>query len=377
MIKISSKAYVNYFEELAKNFYPKLYPRLIRYDEVECLKRLRSIGMFCGMDYVGIPKLIPGDFYSRDDHSRVCAFMTLLFTGSLKQSLAARFHDVGTYPFAHVRSFKEGNEGWQDDDEMDVYTIISRDSLAKKLFAEDKIDFAKISDVSKFPIIDKERPALCVDRLDGILSSAHIWTKKFSLRKIKGTFELTGVCYQKENPNYYISDNERKEYRAEVCIARAYIFDEFTELDFFDAINIYMSKLLSKESRYAMAFFGEILKLMDQRKIIPSDYFYLTEEEMIQLFINSPYACLWEDFRNLKLVRKATPSDDYTLNPKTKIRYCHPFLIHHELFGRDYPFDDVCYEDYIKIEGAIDRNMGPLCADISLESKQLLLQNKK
>ncbi|HOP65444.1 MAG TPA: hypothetical protein PLX66_00190 [Bacilli bacterium] len=375
MIKISSKAYVDYFEELAKKFYPKLYARLIRYDEVECLKRLKNIGYFCGMDYVGIPKLIPGDFYSRDDHSRVCAFLTLLYTGRFKQALAARFHDAGTYPFAHVRSFKEGNEGWQDADEMDVYTIISKDPLAKKLLAEDKIDIATISDVSKFPIVDKDRPALCIDRLDGILSSTHIWAKRFSLRKTEQLAKLVYPCFQYKNPNDYIIDEKRKKYGKELCIVDFW-GKTIDTLDFFDAIHIYMSRLISKESRYSMALFGEILKFMDQKGIIPSDYFYLTEEEMIQLFINSPYGCLWEDFRNLKLVRKAMPSDDYTLNPKTKIRYCYPFLIHHELFGKNYPFELLDYEEYIGIEKAVIRNKGSLYADISSESKHLLLQNK-
>lgn len=236
--EISSKKYIAFFEQLAKQDYPKLYERLLRYDEVESLKRLKYIGMFCGMDYVGIEKLKPADFYSRDDHSRVSAFITLLATGNLKQAITARFHDSGTYPFSHIKSYKDGNEAWQDKDEMSVYQVILKDKKVIKLLSEDKIDITKICNASKYPIIDKDRPALCVDRLDGILSAAHIWTKEFYLEPIKELFDLVVVCFQKINGNQLICNHSRKNYVAELCL-QDYYNSYFGVTDFMDAINLY------------------------------------------------------------------------------------------------------------------------------------------
>lgn len=378
--KISSKDYTNFFEQLAKSTYPKLYERLVRYDEIDSFKLLKQKGMFCGMDYVGIEKLRPANFFSRDDHSRNCAYMALYFTGNYRLALAARFHDVGTYPFAHIRSYKEGNESKQDKDEMSVYTVVSRDKKAMSLLAEDKVDLAKICDVSRYPIIDKERPSLCIDRLDGILSACYIWTKEFDLDIIKKLFSLVTVCYEKVNGNHLISDSSRKNYIAEICL-RDYWDSIVNVADFMEAINSYSTWQISKESRYATAFLGEILQLMDEQGVIPNDYFNLTEGEMIQLFLASPYSFLWRDFINLHSVRKAMDSDinDYTLNPKTKIRYAEPLIMIPDYFSfRNgiYPSDDIAYEEYIKIEEAVEENKGPLYAEISEESKKILLKSK-
>ena len=368
---ISTKDYVMFYEKLAKIKYGSLYERLLRYDDLECFKRLKNRGMFCGMDYVGIDSLRPRDFYSRDDHSRVTAFITLCATGSLKQALAARFHDVGTYPFAHIKSYKERNEAWQDKDEADVATVIFRDSKAIKLLYEDRIDINKISDVSKYPIIDKDRPSLCADRLDGILSAAYIWTKEFDLEVVNDLFDLVVVCHQNKSGNHLISNISRKNYGVELCLSD--LFDSSVNVaNFLDAINVYSSWQISKESRYASAFLGDILRIMDDNKVIPKDYFYLSESEMIERFIDSPYAYLWNDFTNLSSVRTANIDDDYTLNPKTKIRYSYPLVL---LNGS--PSDDIMYEDYIRIEEEVNANNGSLYSDISNDAKKLLLSNRK
>lgn len=379
--RISSKEYVDFFEQLAKSMYPKLYERLIRYDEVQSLKSLRYKGMFCGMDYVGLEKIRPADFYSRDNHSRVCAFITLCATKSLKQAVAARFHDSGTYPFAHAKSYKDKNEAWQDKDEMNVYSVITKDNKAMRLLSEDKMDVAKICDVSKYPIIDKNRPALCVDRLDGILSAAYLWTKEFDLETIKELFNLVVVCFQKVNGNNLINDPSRKNYVAELCLKDN--FDSFVNAaDFMDAINSYSTWQISKESRYAIGFLGDILRFMDEQGVIPPNYFNLSEEEMIQRFLASPYAFLWKDFTNLSSVRKASNNElnEYILNPKTKIRYSYPLVMIPDYFGFSesfYPSDDIAYEEYIKIEEAVNENRGPLYSEISKESKKMLLESRR
>ena len=44
--------------------------KLDRYFQTKTLKRLQGIGLFCGMEYVGIESLKPICYYSRLDHSK-------------------------------------------------------------------------------------------------------------------------------------------------------------------------------------------------------------------------------------------------------------------------------------------------------------------
>lgn len=53
---------VEMYNELNKE---RANPKLERYFNTKTLQRLQGRGMFCGMDYVGLKKLKPIEYYSR------------------------------------------------------------------------------------------------------------------------------------------------------------------------------------------------------------------------------------------------------------------------------------------------------------------------
>ena len=107
-------------------------PRLERYIKTKTMQRLKGKGVFCGMDYINIQKLKPIEFYSRLEHSKNVAYSaSSLYRDErnkfFKIALAGLFHDVGTKCFAHANSFKTGDILKQENDELDVKSILLQD----------------------------------------------------------------------------------------------------------------------------------------------------------------------------------------------------------------------------------------------------------
>ena len=120
-------------------------PRIERYIQTKTMQRLQGKGVFCGMDYVNIDKLKPIEYYSRLEHSKNVAYTTSsMYRDSrneiFKVVLAGLFHDVGTKCFAHANSYKTGDILLQENDELDVKSILLKDEELLTYLQEDGIN---------------------------------------------------------------------------------------------------------------------------------------------------------------------------------------------------------------------------------------------
>ena len=186
---------VNEYEKITKE---NADPKIERYLNTDTMKRLKGKGVFCGMDYVNIDKLKPIEFYSRLDHSKNVAYTASSLYMDDRQKyfkvvLAGLFHDIGTKCFAHANSYKTGDILKQESDELDVKSILLKDDEIMTYLNEDGINIDEVCDYSKYPILDKPIPSLCLDRLDGgILGTCLFWAHTHSIEEIKKLWLMAG-----------------------------------------------------------------------------------------------------------------------------------------------------------------------------------------
>lgn len=337
-------------------------PRLERYIKTQTMQRLQGKGVFCGMDYVNLKKLKPIEYYSRLEHSKNVAYITSSLyredrDKNFKTALAGLFHDIGTKCFAHANSFKTGDIINQDNDELDVKSILLNDEELLTYLQEDGINIDDVVDYSQYPILDKPIPALCMDRLDGgIIGTCLFWAHTHSLNKIKELYNMVGYLENTNGMCVDLSSERCRNFSGEMVLSEGENTAYFEE--FFKAINIYSSLLLSKESRYMMEVLGLALNYYEDKGIIDEhSLFYLSEQEIINNILDSKYKDVWLDITSFdKVFFTSDINRGLTFISKPKIRQCNPLVIDSHL--------NLCEID--GISGEFYKELNPLDEDINL-----------
>lgn len=333
---------------------------LDKYFKTKTLQRLKGKGLFCGMDYVGIDSLRPNEYYSRYDHSKNVAYTAWKLSEDLKIALTGAFHDVGSLSFAHVNSFKKGDSLTQESDELNIKDVLSQDKELLEYLRNDGIDIEDVISAKKYPLIDKKIPALCLDRVDGILATCLFWAKTHSFKEIESMYNmltyfenLNGICFD-------VSNERLKNFNGEIILSENY---ETQYEDFFRAINTYSKLLLTKEDRYLMEILGLTLKYYEDIGLITEkDLFELSEQEIIFKIFNSKHGDILKDVLSIKQVSYATEEDDgLVIVSKPKIRQANPLCL-----GQM----EVCEID--GISGEFYRELNDLCEDIKLSDKPIV-----
>jgi hypothetical protein len=318
---------------------------LDKYFKTKTLQRLEGKGLFCGMDYVGYKPIRPREYYSRLSHSKNVGYTAWTLSENLTIALAGAFHDVGSLSFAHVNSFKKGQGLTQDKDEWSIKEILLQDEELLTYLHEDGININEVVDYSKYPLIDKEIPSLCLDRVDGILATCLFWAKSHTFEQIK---ELYYMIWYLENLNGmivdYFPDERFENFNGEIILDENYVNANYE--DFFAAINVYSKMLLSKEDRYLMKLYGLALRFYEDMGIINEhDLFYFSEKENIAKMLDSKYKNIWIDCANVDKIDFAKPNQEgLILYSKPKIRQASPLCMAtpcevceiHEFTGNSY-----------------------------------------
>ena len=350
--------------------------KLERYFQTKTLQRLKGIGQFCGMDHIQLKPLKPIEYYSRFDHSKNIAYTASKLSDGLTISLAGAVHDVGTLAFSHVNSFKRGEALTQEHDELDVKSIVSKDEEFLQYLSEDGISLSDICTASRYPLIDKPVPTLCLDRVDGILTTCLIWQHTHSFEEIKKLYYMIGYC---DNLNGQAVDpfNERlQNFEGEI------VLDEWgsaTYEDFFHAIHVYSRIMLGKESRYMMEVLGLTLQYYEDIGLITEqDLFQLSEQEIIEKILNSKYRDVWQDVSSMQSVRYAKDdTDGLVLYSKPKIRQANPLVMGQmqvcdisDISGEFYRELNPIGEEILKVDY-------PLTGDLNPSTVKVLTKYKK
>lgn len=333
--------------------------RLKRYFKTKTLERLKGKGMFCGMDYTGIKIIRPIEYYSRYDHSKNVANTASKLSEELKVALAGAFHDVGTLSFAHVNSFKKKDAMHQASDELKIESVLKQDEELLEYLHEDKIELKDVTNPEQYPLIDKEIPALCLDRSDGILATCLFWAHTHSFEEIKALYYMLAYFENLNGQCVDIFNSRFENFTGEMALDEGY--DAEFE-DFFSAINIYSKLQLTKEDRYFMELLGLALNYYeDIGTIQEEDLFCLSEQEIIDKIFDSKEKSVLEDILSLEEVRYATSEDNgIVVITQPKIRQCNPLCFNHMA---------LC--EINDISGQFYQELNPLFKDICLTKRPI------
>lgn len=296
--------YLDYYRKLLGRV-PKF---LVKYLEVPCLKRLKGIGYFCGMDYASKDVYLFREYITRYDHSLTVALLTYKLTHNKKATIAGLFHDVATPCFSHVIDYMNKDFSKQESTEEYTEDILRNDSFLLECLEKDKINIDDIIDFKKYSVVDCSRPMLCVDRIDGIILTGISWCKNLDLDNIKEIVQSLEV-YKNEYGNLEVGFNKR-----DVC-------------NFTLSVNKAIDELChSNHDNYMMCLLGDITKLgLDNKLFTYQELYYKNEDELFEILNSSgnlEIKELLDKFYNIKM--KDIPQ---TIIPDVKRRLIKPLVM--------------------------------------------------
>lgn len=296
-----------YFKILCNDNYPDF---ISEYIETVDLQRLKNIGLFCGCDYTDLYSM--KFWYSRLDHSIATALMTWNFTKDKAQTLAALFHDLGTPAFSHAIDYLLNDSANQESSEQDVEKIILNSKNLLNLLKKDNIEVEEVVDLSMYSLIENELPKICIDRLEGILSTGLIWCQFWQLEDINHIYQ-----------NIVILNNEDD--LSELGFSNLQIANFFMQ-----GVYKYSIALQKNRNKFVMQFIADNLKYLVKHDVISlSDLYLLSEEELINIIRADIFLKdNWEIFGKLKRVRSSEnkPNGRYYVSVKSKKRYVIPLV---------------------------------------------------
>lgn len=232
---------------------------LNKYLNVPCLKRLKKICYFGGMDYASKHIYNFKEKITRYDHSLTVALLTWKCTRDKKATLAGLFHDIATPCFSHVIDYMNKDYANQESTEENTEKILKNDTYLRKCLKEDDIEIEDIIDFKQYNIVDNNRPKVCADRLDGVILTGIAWTK---------------------NVDYEVIDNiinDIEIYDNEIGFKTKSVANKVLEIS--ESIDRYCH---SNEDNYMMELLAAINKYgIDNKYITYEDLYVLNEEDLI------------------------------------------------------------------------------------------------
>ena len=288
-----------YLEKLEYNKRPEF---LNKYLDAPCLKRLKKVCYFCGMDYASKDIYNFKEKITRYDHSLTVALLTWKCSKDKKATIAGLFHDIATPCFSHVIDYMNKDYENQESTEENTEKILKGDVYLNKCLEEDNIDIEDIINFKQYNIVDNDRPKVCADRLDGVILTGISWTKNVDYKDIKDII------------------NDIEIYDNEIGFKTKNIANRVLEIS--ESIDIYCH---SNEDNYMMQLLADITKYGIDNEYITYEELYVANEEEIMSKLKQT-----NDVRLLKYLDKfenITADEIPTFDlPNVKIRDLNPLV---------------------------------------------------
>ena len=278
---------------------------LKKYLSVSSLERLKKVGYFCGMDYASKSIFSFKEYISRYDHSVSVALLTFKITQDKLATLSALFHDIATPCFSHVIDYMNGDYMNQESTEEYTEQILKKDKKLIKLLKEDSIDLEKIVNFKKFTLVDNNRPKICADRLDGIITSSIAWTQNITNTDISEIIKDISVYKNEEG-------------KEELGFSKVRIAKKVLKIN--QKIDDFCH---SKEDIYMMNLLANITKLLIEKKQISyKDLYSYDEEELWSIIKISKDKEIQELVKKFETIKTITDLK----YPKIKKRVLNPLV---------------------------------------------------
>lgn len=124
------------------------------------IQRLKDISQFGVPDKYNFKK-----GYSRFEHSLGVFILLRNLGANLEEQVAGLLHDVSHTAFSHVIDWVFGDpikEDYQDK----IHFKVIKNSEIPKILSKYGLNYEEISQIENFPLLEREMPGLCADRID-------------------------------------------------------------------------------------------------------------------------------------------------------------------------------------------------------------------
>lgn len=275
--------------------------------ETDIFKRLKDVGMNCGMEYTQFKTFQYSKGVSRYQHSLGVALITYHFTHDKVATVAALLHDIATPVFAHVVDFLYHDYEKQEFTETKTKEIIDSSDQLKEILTKYGIEPHQIYDYHQYPIADNDSPKLSADRLEYTCSNAYYY-QFLSLDEIKDIYDDLVVNDQRDE--IICRNKEKALLLTQTMFKCSYVYT-------------------SDEDRYCMEYLARLLKEAMDLKVITESDLYTTESHVIQKICQSSLKNKWDDFCHFKQIEVSDCEKEGYLKVKAKHRYFNP-MVHHQ-----------------------------------------------
>lgn len=231
-------------------------PVLLEMIAAPTFQRLKRINQY------GIPdKYYHFKNYNRFDHSVGVAVLLKQLGASLEEQVAGLLHDVSVTAFSHIADwvFGQGTAGNEDYHETLHDRFIGQTEI-RDIVEQHGFDPEKIMQLEAFPLLERDAPALCADRVEYAF-------REFSDRVDSGITEKclpyivaheNEIVFAAEEPAYefakhFVEDLQTGHFGSAQAVKRYYLFSEImkralglgviTEDDFFTTDDLVMVKV--------------------------------------------------------------------------------------------------------------------------------------
>lgn len=275
------------FDKL-QNYYGDIPEFMKKYLHLKIMERLKDVGMLCGIDYASHNYKYFEFYVSRYDHSFGTAMTVWRLTHDEKHTLAALFHDISTPVFSHVIDFLNGDYVNQESTEEMTEVVLKSSPGFKDYIKRDGFTLNQIANFKDYSVVDLERPKMCADRLNNVMTVGMGWI---------GSLDLTGAKY--------IVDHVRTEINEDNEVEIAFTDSKSAEIyiNTNDSVN---DRLALPEDDFLTDLLVKIVRrCVDRNYVKYEQLFFLTEKEMFMIIedyckIDSELGSMYHTFKTIK-----------------------------------------------------------------------------
>ena len=189
--------------------------------------------------------------------------------------------------------------------------IIKNSEEIMQLLKRDNIKLEEINDYHLYPIADNDTPKLSADRLEYSLTNALFAYELVDIDEIRQIYNDIEVEKNEENIEELSFRNEK--------IAKRFV--ELTSK---------MSVIYREDrTRYSMQLLADIIKRLNEEKIIALDDLYnMKDQDIIDIIKKSRYKDIFNIWQKAKKVKtsKEEPKGVYFVHHGAKVRYIDPLV---------------------------------------------------
>ena len=316
--KTLTKIKKDYFHTLSNDFPEFLWD----YIDTPPMQRINTISIACGTDYTAL--FNHKFFYSNLDHSIGVALIIWHFTHDKKQTLAGLFHDIATPAFKHCIDFLNNDYEKQESTEELTTKIISESKEIVNLLKRDHLSIEEINDYHQYPIADNDTPKLSSDRLEYTFSNGLFFDSQeiWDVKQIQHFYDQLTILKNEEGID-------------EIGFTNAKAAEEYIHYT-----NRIWRFWISNKDKITMQFIADVIRKMDEKKLISKkDLYQLSEAEIIHKIENchDPYiTSRFSLFRKTKQIEESNSPilGQYCINLNVKKRYAIPLVKNEEICQR-------------------------------------------